>query len=187
MEDFYYSYSILQKQIPDSTPKNYIQHHSAPSPAHSILSMNFGFTIARPHLILTLKHHLYSGNHGLPLSTFSHGSTAILTSEIDASDTYTVNFSILPKIVSNRLLLRCTYDIPSATSAGDLEDWDLPLCRHFSTSTHDNAWFGTQLQPLDDRLVPALASHVSAGRCSFCKTDWCVEEIRGKKRERWDW
>jgi hypothetical protein len=188
LEDHYYSHALLRKRTPCSTPKNYSQEYPSANPAYHVLTKNFEYTLTQSHLHLALKHHSYGLPHGLPLSALTHSKLATISSEIDCSHTLAIDLSIIPKIVSERLLLRCTYSIPAAASAGDLEDFDLALCRHISTSTHNNAWFGrtlsSQLEPHPRRgdsctenfLALESPSNSFVGSCAFCMTDWTLEE-----------
>jgi hypothetical protein len=183
LEDYFYSHPILRSRRSGSTPKNYNKEYSTSSPAYSVLTENFKYTLTQSHLHLALKHHSYGLPHGLPLSAFVHRTRATISSEIDCSHILAIDLSIVPRIVSSQLLLRCTYIIMDATFAGDLEDFDLALCRHTSTSTHNNAWFGrtlsSQLEPHcsgDGCISLESPSNSFVGCCAFCMTDWTLEE-----------
>jgi len=153
LEEYYYSKPLLRKRLPKSTPHNCTDSEVqyANSTKYSVLAKHFNYTITWPHLILALKQGLYGSNHGLALDALNHTATTTITPSSDPSDTYTIQLSINPRLVTGRLLLRCGYRISSALHAikpSDLKNLDLFLCRHVGTASRSSPWYDNTLSQL---------------------------------------
>jgi hypothetical protein len=196
-EHFYLDY-LLRRRIPGSTPmKDALAYPNRPM--YSILASGTDYTITYPHLLLALKREIYGEPHGLPLSVFAHSMRTVLVANTNASDEYLVSISIVPKIVSQRLLLRTAYHITPESTSTDTGIWswkscavDLRVSRHTGTSLDRSPWYDNALAKVfhacryvddglfDERNIDDLLGNnrvdTATGTCMFCLMDWEVEK-----------
>jgi hypothetical protein len=181
-------------------PHHYLKEssdHNLSRSSYQLLRNRFNYSVAWSHLILALKRHAYGDKHGLSLDASRHEAKSIIILRKDCDDRHNVQLSIEPKVVTGRLLLRCTYHISHTTSHRELTSTELKLsaiqiCWHVSTTMHHLPWYDNSLArclsakrytPEDDESddediqnlpEPDHAPQTLRGRCSFCMTDWCV-------------
>jgi hypothetical protein len=204
LPELFYLDHLLRRPIPGSTPtKDALAYPTRPM--YSILASGADYTITFPHLLLALKREIYGETHGLPLSVFTHTMHTTLAAPMNASDEYLVSISVVPKIVSRRLLLRTTYHIaPKCTSSTDTGTWlsklrgvNLRACRHTGTSLSGSPWYDNALAKafhacryeddglFEERNIDDLLGNHSVvmvtGTCMFCLMDWEVEKGQDKR------